>query len=104
MLTLLLATFAASSFAATGECDGQKVASYVAELRVAQRELSDSSYGEDSARKFFRAMPESFSCFNEVFGYPRGTPGPLYFEPLLHPLFPQMVAAVPRAEFAHKLV
>ena len=104
MLTLLLAAIAAGTMAPKTECDRLAITRYVTALRTAQGEHKESNLGEESARRFFRAMPDSFGCFNEVFGYPREAPGPLYDEPQRHFLFPQMAVAVPRQAFALKLV
>ena len=52
---------------------------------------------------FFQALPPDFSCFNRLFGY-TDSPAPLYSEPQLHDLFPKIAAAVPKQDYARKLV
>jgi hypothetical protein len=52
---------------------------------------------------FFLALPPDFSCFDRLFGY-TDSPAPLYSEPQLHDLFPQIAAVVPQQDYASKLV
>jgi hypothetical protein len=104
VFVILLAVTIARPSVAARQCDQPTIARHVADLRAAQAELSDSEHGEEHAIRFFRAIPTSFGCFNEIFGYPRDQPGPLYSDPQLHDLFPRLAAAVPQREYARKLV
>jgi hypothetical protein len=102
LVTICTALVAAAS-ASAGACPD---ATYEKHLK-ALRDLTPTVMVENpepvALASFFRALPPDFSCFNRLFGYSDG-PAPLYSEPQLHLLFPQIAAAVPQAEYARKLI
>jgi hypothetical protein len=84
VLALLLVSMQSAASTAAS-CDSIVVDRHVASLREAYARFGNPAESPDAVRAFFDALPESFACYNAVFGYPSG---PLYQTPQMHAVFP----------------
>lgn len=56
---------------------------------------------ETSARAFLAALPDTFDCYEAVFGYPDG---PLYGTPDMFHVFSKLATAAPRDRYVRKVI
>ena len=89
--------FSTSAWAA---CDISKFD--IAELRDIHEQFKNSPTSV-TANKFFTSLPENFCYFNEIYGYPRNTAGPLYGVPLYATL-PKLTAFISHEKLTKKYV
>lgn len=75
----------------------------LSELQALTKEVTVENPSPESLKKYFRAMPSTFSCFNHLYGFNQ-KPAPLYEEPILHFLFPKMQKVVSKKAYIDKLI
>lgn len=100
---IILMTLTTCQDANQANCDKEAISQHVNNLKTATARLNSDQNSDEALESFFQALPDSFECFNAVFGY-ESEPAPFYFEPQLYDLFPKMELVVYPQAYIRKLV